>query len=220
MPGERPVEDTFPPRIRLTTARLPSKDLLMLAEQLRNYQWVDLSHTLEEGIPAWPTHARFGHVLYESYELDNVARHYGLMMSEHTGTHMEAPLHFIAEGPAHYGIDEVPLDRLTGRAATITAPELPPAASLPPGTSRNGNRSTSRSSRAIRSSSATAGTRGGAPVPRERASSRTGQASVGTRPSTWSRRASPSWAATLWPSTPSAPRRTQPTTPCSATKCI
>jgi kynurenine formamidase len=104
---------------------LNEKDPLALIEQLRNSQWVDLSHTLEEGIPAWPTHARFGHVLYESYELGDVARHYGLMMSEHTGTHMDAPLHFIAEGPAHYGIDEVPLDRLAGRAATIIAPELP-----------------------------------------------------------------------------------------------
>ena len=92
---------------------------------MRDSRWVDLSHTLEEGIPSWPTHARFGHVLYESYELGDVARHYGLVMSEHTGTHMDAPLHFIARGQAHYGIDEVPLDRLAGRAATIEAPELP-----------------------------------------------------------------------------------------------
>lgn len=67
-----------------------------------------LSCMLEEGIPAWPTCARFGHVLYESYELGDVACHYG-MMSEHTGTHMGTPLHFIARGPAHYGIDEIPL---------------------------------------------------------------------------------------------------------------
>ena len=104
---------------------LNEKDLLVLVEQLRNSRWVDLSHTLEEGIPSWPTHARFGHILYESYELGDVARHYGLVMSEHTATHMDAPLHFIAEGPAHYGIDEVRLDRLAGRAATIEAPELP-----------------------------------------------------------------------------------------------
>jgi kynurenine formamidase len=45
-------------------------------------------------------------------------------MSEHTGTHMDAPLHFISEGPAHYGTDEIPLDRLAGRAATIEATDL------------------------------------------------------------------------------------------------
>ncbi len=88
------------------------------------YEWVDLSHTLEEDIPAWPTHARFGQTLYESYEYGDVARHYGLTMSEHTGTHMDAPLHFIRSGPAHYGIDEVPLERLAGRAATIEATGL------------------------------------------------------------------------------------------------
>jgi len=97
---------------------------------LESFKLVDLSHTLEEGIPAWPTHARFGHTLYESYELGDVARHYGLSMSEHTGTHIDAPLHFIAEGPAHYGVDEISLDRLVGRAATIEATGLEPGGLL------------------------------------------------------------------------------------------
>ncbi len=88
------------------------------------YEWVDLSHTLEEDIPAYPTHARFGKTLYESYEYGDAARHYGLTMGEHTGTHMDAPLHFIPEGPAHYGVDEIPLDRLAGRAAIIEATDL------------------------------------------------------------------------------------------------
>ncbi len=88
------------------------------------YEWVDLSHTLEEDIPAYPTHARFGKTLYESYEYGDAARHYGLTMSEHTGTHMDAPLHFISEGPAHYGTDEIPLGPLAGRAATIGATDL------------------------------------------------------------------------------------------------
>ena len=90
------------------------------------YEWVDLSHTLEEDIPAYPTHARFGKTLYESYEYGDAARHYGLTMSEHTGTHLDAPLHFISEGPVHYGTDEIPLDRLAGRAATIEATDLGP----------------------------------------------------------------------------------------------
>ena len=89
------------------------------------YEWVDLSHTLEEDIPAWPTHARFGKSpLRVDYAAGDVARHYGLTLSEHTGTHMDAPLHFIPEGPAHYGTDEIPLDRLAGRAATIDATDL------------------------------------------------------------------------------------------------
>src|SRR5919205_3587896 len=102
-------------------SREPVRTLL---STLESFEILDLSHTLEEGIPAWPTHARFGQTLYESYELGDVARHYGLTMSEHTGTHMDAPLHFIPEGPAHYGVDEIPLYCLAGRAATIEATDL------------------------------------------------------------------------------------------------
>jgi kynurenine formamidase len=96
--------------------------LLVLAERLRGLRWVDLSHALEEGIPAWPTHARFGRTLYESYEYGDVARHYGLTLSEHTGTHVDAPLHFIQDGPAHYGVDTVPREAaeyLVGRGVAL-----------------------------------------------------------------------------------------------------
>ena len=88
------------------------------------YDWIDLSHTLEEDIPAWPTHARFGRAIYESQALGDVATHYGLTISEHSGTHMDAPLHFVPEGPASYGTDEIPLERLAARAATIEATDL------------------------------------------------------------------------------------------------
>ena len=95
-----------------------------MAGPFDGYEWIDLSHTLREDIPAYPTHARFGRTLYESYDYGDPARHHGLTMSEHTGTHMDAPLHFIPEGPAHYGTDEIPLHRLAGRAATIDATDL------------------------------------------------------------------------------------------------
>jgi kynurenine formamidase len=101
-------------------------DLLSLARRLRSFRWVDLSHALEENIPAWPTHARFGRTLYESYEYGDVARHSGLTLGEHTGTHLDAPLHFIGSGPAHYAVDDVPLDRLACRATTIDATDLGP----------------------------------------------------------------------------------------------
>ncbi|HZT98528.1 MAG TPA: cyclase family protein [Ktedonobacteraceae bacterium] len=88
-----------------------------------NYEWIDLSHTLEPGIPAWPTHARYGHILYESYEIGDIACQYQLVMSEHTGTHIDAPLHFIRGAS---DASEMPLERLAGRAATILANDLPP----------------------------------------------------------------------------------------------
>ena len=94
------------------------------ASPFEGHDWIDLSHTLEEGIPAWPTHARFSSTPYESQDLGDVATHRGLTLGEHTGTHMDAPLHFVPEGPAHYGTDEIPLERLAGRAATIGATDL------------------------------------------------------------------------------------------------
>jgi kynurenine formamidase len=97
---------------------------MMPASPFEGHHWVDLSHALEAGIPAWPTHARFSSVLYESQALGDVATHHGLTMDEHTGTHMDAPLHFVSEGPAHYGTDKIPLERLAGRAATIEATDL------------------------------------------------------------------------------------------------
>jgi kynurenine formamidase len=69
-------------------------------------------------------------VLYESYEFGDDACHYGLSIGEHTGTHVDAPLHFIPEGPAHYGIDAVPLERLAGRAATISVTDVGPGGLL------------------------------------------------------------------------------------------
>ena len=97
-------------------------------EEIREFQHaldrveiVDLSHTLEENIPVWPTHPRFFHNLVESYAFGDVSCHYQLSMGEHAGTHVDAPLHFVREGPKHYGIDQVPLDALRGRAATIQA---------------------------------------------------------------------------------------------------
>jgi kynurenine formamidase len=97
-----------------------------LAALLNDFEIVDLSHTLEEFIPAVPTQTRFSHNLVQSYDFGDMACHYQLVMSEHTGTHMDAPLHFIPEGRAHYGIDLVPLRQVIGRALFIDCSDLPP----------------------------------------------------------------------------------------------
>lgn len=86
---------------------------------------IDLSRTLEENIPSVPTHAKFGRAVYESYDYGDIALHSRLTLSEHTGTHMDAPSHFIREGKAHYGIDQVALEKVFGRAAFIDASDLP-----------------------------------------------------------------------------------------------
>lgn len=85
---------------------------------------IDLSHTLDEDMPVWPTHPHYHHNLVESYVFGDVSCHYQLTLGEHTGTHIDAPLHFVREGPLHYGVDQIPLGAMCGRAATISATKL------------------------------------------------------------------------------------------------
>jgi kynurenine formamidase len=84
---------------------------------------VDLTHTLEPGMPAWPTQARYGSVIYESYDYGDGAIHSLITMSEHTGTHLDAPKHFIKGGRP---VDEIPLSSLMGRGVTVDAACTPP----------------------------------------------------------------------------------------------
>lgn len=58
---------------------------------------VDLSHNLEVGMPSCLTHARFGRVQHEAIEYGDAFTHAALIMSEHTGTHMDAPNHHIPD---------------------------------------------------------------------------------------------------------------------------
>ena len=82
------------------------------------YQIVDLTHPFDEQTVYWPTGQPFQHVrtawglqpggyFYSSYDL---------AMSEHTGTHLDAPIHF-SEGQETVG--NVTLDRLMGPLAVI-----------------------------------------------------------------------------------------------------
>lgn len=84
---------------------------------------VDLSHTLEPGMPAWPTQARYGAIVYESYDHGDAALHSMIVMSEHTGTHVDAPKHFI---PGGCPVDKMPLSSLMGRGVNIDATSIGP----------------------------------------------------------------------------------------------
>ena len=97
---------------------------------LGGLEMVDLSHVLEADIPSWPTHAKYTHCLMESYRLGEQSCHYQLTMSEHSGTHFDAPSHFIGDGPNSKGIDEMPLSSFFGRLATISALDVAPCGLL------------------------------------------------------------------------------------------
>ena len=75
---------------------------------------VDLTHVLEEHIPAVPTHSKYKHSLWNSYRLGDRALTYEVSLNEHTGTHVDAPAHFIGEGNMHVRIDKLPLQSFMG----------------------------------------------------------------------------------------------------------
>jgi kynurenine formamidase len=121
-----------------------------LAELLGSYEIVDLSLTLAENLPCyWSTHQPFQHKIWnwfadrstvagDVYSRGGPYATRWLLIDEHTGTHMDAPAHFIPPpesglpdaGPAGaIGVADVDPAQLTGPAAVIAAPE--PASGQP-----------------------------------------------------------------------------------------
>jgi arylformamidase len=78
--------------------------------------WIDVSVPVRDGMVHWPTDPPVRIALADSIERGDPANVTRLDMSAHTGTHMDAPRHFIADGPA---IDELPLEVAIGPARVI-----------------------------------------------------------------------------------------------------
>jgi kynurenine formamidase len=92
-----------------------------LLTSLRSAQVIDLSQTLEEHMPAFPTHSKYFHNLWGSYWHGGRSLSYQLVMNEHTGTHVDAPAHFVSESKphAHVTIENIPLAQLIGRGVRV-----------------------------------------------------------------------------------------------------
>lgn len=91
-----------------------------LVRALAGFEAVDLTHTLQEGIPSYPTHAKFFRMPWKS--MGDVAEMNQLIMGDHSGTHVDSPSHFVADAddPARKHIHELELDAFVGRALTMS----------------------------------------------------------------------------------------------------
>lgn len=96
-------------------------EISTLLPKLRDRRLIDLSQTLEEHMPHFPTHSMFFHSLWSAPERGGRSLHYLLVMHEHNGTHVDAPAHFLRDAPpdAHVTIENVPLDKLMGRGVRV-----------------------------------------------------------------------------------------------------
>jgi arylformamidase len=78
--------------------------------------WIDVSVPVRDGMAHWPTDSPVQIGLAESIERGDLANVTRLDMSAHTGTHLDAPRHFLPYGP---GVEGFPLEAAIGPARVI-----------------------------------------------------------------------------------------------------
>lgn len=88
------------------------------ADPFAGMRWIDLTHTYDAETIFWPTGKPFEHIQTSWGEAEGGYFYsaYDLAVSEHAGTHVDAPIHFSAGGAT---VDDVPLDALIGPAVVI-----------------------------------------------------------------------------------------------------
>ncbi len=79
-------------------------------------EWIDVSVPVRNGMVHWPSDPPFQIERIHDMQRGDKSNLSRVVMGAHTGTHMDAPLHFIANGK---GIDEMPLDASIGQARVI-----------------------------------------------------------------------------------------------------
>jgi kynurenine formamidase len=96
-------------------------DLPTLINGIRQARVIDLSQTLEERMPNFPSHSKFFHNLWGSYELGGRSLSYQVQVHEHNGTHVDAPVHFLSDRnpEAHKTIEQMAPGHLMGRGVRL-----------------------------------------------------------------------------------------------------
>ena len=90
-------------------------------------EWIDVSVPLHTGMVHWPDNPPVSIERELNMDRGDVCNVSKMSMGVHTGTHMDAPIHFIHGG---IGIDQMPLTASIGRARVI---EIGDTVSIKPG---------------------------------------------------------------------------------------
>ena len=83
---------------------------------VKEHKWIDISVTIKSGMVHWPGDAPVQIKLIHNIDKGDSNNLTAVSMGAHTGTHIDAPLHFIPSGK---GIDKMRLDALTGKARVL-----------------------------------------------------------------------------------------------------
>ncbi|MFC2031967.1 cyclase family protein [Chloroflexota bacterium] len=78
--------------------------------------WIDISVPLSDAMVHWPGDPPVSIKRVKDIEQGDTANLSVISMGVHTGTHVDAPIHFVKQGQ---GIDKIPIDTLVGRVRVI-----------------------------------------------------------------------------------------------------
>lgn len=78
--------------------------------------WIDVSVGIRDGMVHWPDNPPIELVRTKSIAAGARSNNSRLSLGVHTGTHVDAPVHFLADGAA---VEAIPLDALIGPARVI-----------------------------------------------------------------------------------------------------
>ena len=92
--------------ISVAASALPAAVSSVSADQKNTYY--DLTHTLDEAFPTFSGESQFSREQVANFK-DNGYNLYNLMVNEHIGTHMDAPIHFSEDGQT---VDQITVENL------------------------------------------------------------------------------------------------------------
>jgi arylformamidase len=78
--------------------------------------WIDVSVPIKKSMTTWPGHPEITIDRFSDMAKESVMNLTRISMSLHTGTHMDAPLHFVKDG---FPIDAIPPEAIIGPARII-----------------------------------------------------------------------------------------------------
>ena len=83
---------------------------------------IDLTHPIEEGMTSFDAYWHPKVSIVQAGKIDSEGRETRkISFGSHTGTHMDAPLHFVKGGKS---IDQIPLDKLIGKVTIVDLTNL------------------------------------------------------------------------------------------------
>lgn len=99
-----------------------------LLDLIRNAQFIDMTHDLDETIPYWPTHKPFSAEIGDHQSKGDESYWRTITIGEHSGTHIDALSHFVLGSK---NVDEIPLTQIMGRGVNIDATDTPACGLVP-----------------------------------------------------------------------------------------